>query len=238
MPPLNVIELRNYTLHPGQRDVLIDLFEREFVESQEALGGHVLGTFRNVDDPDRFVWLRGFETMDMRRVALDAFYSGPVWQTHRRAANATIVDSDDVLLLRPHAGSLARGVEARPAVGATPPQSLIVVTTYFLAPDADAEFTASFTRDVTPYLAETGGEPLASLVTEHSANTYPRLPVRENETVFVSVTRFQSAEAHAAHVRALEAWPAWSRVAEEIARRTRAPVEVLRLQPTGRSLLR
>ena len=33
-----VVELRQYTLHPGQRDVLIDLFDREFVESQEALG--------------------------------------------------------------------------------------------------------------------------------------------------------------------------------------------------------
>ena len=31
-----IVELRQYTLHPGQRDVLIDLFDREFVESQEA----------------------------------------------------------------------------------------------------------------------------------------------------------------------------------------------------------
>jgi hypothetical protein len=33
-----LVELRQYTLHPGKRDVLIDLFDREFVESQEALG--------------------------------------------------------------------------------------------------------------------------------------------------------------------------------------------------------
>ncbi|RZL06943.1 MAG: NIPSNAP family protein, partial [Rubrivivax sp.] len=33
-----IVELRRYTLHPGQRDTLIELFEREFVESQEALG--------------------------------------------------------------------------------------------------------------------------------------------------------------------------------------------------------
>jgi hypothetical protein len=31
-----VVELRQYTLRPGQRDVLIDLFDRELVESQEA----------------------------------------------------------------------------------------------------------------------------------------------------------------------------------------------------------
>jgi hypothetical protein len=33
-----VVELRQYTLRPGQRDVLIALFDREFVESQEAEG--------------------------------------------------------------------------------------------------------------------------------------------------------------------------------------------------------
>ena len=31
-----VLELRQYTLKPGMRDILIELFEREFVESQEA----------------------------------------------------------------------------------------------------------------------------------------------------------------------------------------------------------
>ena len=31
-----VLELRQYTLHPGRRDELVALFEREFVEPQEA----------------------------------------------------------------------------------------------------------------------------------------------------------------------------------------------------------
>jgi hypothetical protein len=30
-----VVELRQYRMKPGRRDDLIDLFEREFVESQE-----------------------------------------------------------------------------------------------------------------------------------------------------------------------------------------------------------
>ena len=33
-----VVELRQYTLHPGKRDVLMDLFDREFVETQEEVG--------------------------------------------------------------------------------------------------------------------------------------------------------------------------------------------------------
>ena len=38
-----IVELRQYTLRPNQRDTLIALFEREFVESQEACGMHLVG---------------------------------------------------------------------------------------------------------------------------------------------------------------------------------------------------
>lgn len=81
-----VVELRPYALHPGQRDVLIELFDREFVESQEAAGMRVIGQFRDLDDPDRFIWLRGFPGMDARAESLTAFYSGPIWRAHRDVA--------------------------------------------------------------------------------------------------------------------------------------------------------
>lgn len=96
-----VVELRQYTLHPGKRDALVELFERELIESQEALGISVIGQFRDMDDPERFVWLRGFQDMEARGPALAAFYGGPVWEAHRKAANATMLDSDNALLLRP-----------------------------------------------------------------------------------------------------------------------------------------
>ena len=76
-----VVELRQYTLQPGQRDVLIDLFDREFVESQEAAGMAIVGQFRDLDDPDRFVWLRGFPTCRPGPRA-GRFYGGPAWQAH------------------------------------------------------------------------------------------------------------------------------------------------------------
>src|SRR5512133_2466430 len=96
-----VVELRQYTLRPGQRDVLIDLFDRHFVESQEAEGMAIVGQFRDLDDPDRFVWIRGFDSMPSRARALAAFYGGPAWKANHAEANATMTDSDNVLLLRP-----------------------------------------------------------------------------------------------------------------------------------------
>ena len=88
LPTLNVIELRQYTMKPGRRGELIELFEREFIESQNAVGLHVLGIFSDAERDDRFVWLRGFTDMVARQRGSQAFYGGPVWQAHRAAANA------------------------------------------------------------------------------------------------------------------------------------------------------
>src|SRR5678815_1064199 len=118
MVPCSVVELRQYTLHPGQRDALVSLFERELIEPQEAAGIRVLGQFEDLDRPDRFVWFRGFAGMAGRHAALTAFYGGPVWAEHRDAANATMVDSDDVLLLRP---ARASAVDAISFAAVPPP---------------------------------------------------------------------------------------------------------------------
>jgi NIPSNAP len=112
MSGCDVIELRRYALHPGARHTLIELFERELVEPQEAVGMRVLGTFRDVDDPDSFVWIRGFADMAARGEGLRSFYGGPVWAEHRDAANATMIDSDNVFLLRPVDGESRFDVDA------------------------------------------------------------------------------------------------------------------------------
>src|SRR6201999_3240485 len=125
-----ILELRRYTLKPGQRDVLIALFEREFVESQEACGIALPGLFRDLGNPDRFVWLRGFPDMESRARSLAAFYGGPVWKAHREAANATMIDSDNVLLLRPAwSGSDFAPAATRPPPGATDLPNHAVVAT-------------------------------------------------------------------------------------------------------------
>jgi hypothetical protein len=68
--------LRQYLLCRGRRDELIEIFDREFVETQEALGIRVIGQFRDVDRPNHFVWLRGFADNRARGAALASFYGG------------------------------------------------------------------------------------------------------------------------------------------------------------------
>src|SRR5215469_11311573 len=148
-----VVELRQYTLHSGKRDVLIDLFDREFIESQEALGITVIGQFRDLDRPDHFVWLRGFRDMSSRAKALTDFYGGPVWKAHREAANATMIDSDNVLLLRPARPTSGFSLEniKRPAVGSDEaPESLVVATIYYFKGPVAPDFIKFFENTLKP----------------------------------------------------------------------------------------
>lgn len=238
-----IVELRQYTLHPGQRDVLIDLFDREFVETQEATGITVLGQFRDLDDPDRFVWLRGFEDMPRRAKALESFYGGPIWRAYRDEANATMIDSDDVLLLRPASarGGFPIPVDARPALGGPSgsPRSLILATIWHGVGPFDDAFVDFFERRVRPVLTETGGEPLAYLRSEHAPNTFPALPVRTGEEVFVWFARFADEDRLKEHLDFLQRSERWSKeMLPALSERWVRKSQRLRLAPTERSLLR
>jgi hypothetical protein len=219
----NIVELRQYTLVPGRRDVLIALFEQEFVETQEAVGMDIIGTFRDADNPDRFVWLRGFPDMESRARSLAAFYGGPAWKAHREAANATMIDSDNVLLLRPAwpgSGFASDGVRA-PRGATSSPEGFVIATIFSLAAPATDELVAAFRRAIPALAAEAKA---AAFVTESRANTFPALPVREGEHVFVWFALFED-KASAPELPA------------ELAARLPKPPEVLRLIPTARSRL-
>ena len=231
-----VVELRQYTLRPGARDVLIDLFEREFIEAQEAVGIRVGGVYRDRESPDRFVWLRGFTDMEARREALTGFYFGPVWQRHRDVANPTMLDSDDVLLLAPTtpehwSPGPARGRAAvdDPAT----PRDRVVISVY--EHDADDDLDHWLAAEVHPLLEDVLGVPVGTWRTLAAPNTFPQLPVREDVRAFVWTATFASSAQELAARARLAADPRWSR---EVQPRLDASVrrtQDLALEPTHRS---
>jgi NIPSNAP len=236
-----IVELRQYTLYPGMRDDLIDLFDREFVESQEALGIRVIGQFRDLDDPQRFVWLRGFRDMPTRAQALAAFYGGLTWKTYREAANATMIDSDNVLLLRPATPQSAFLLEGmhRPSVEASAtPKILVVATIYYFDEPVNVDFFGFFENELKPNLKSNGASILGYFTTEKSENTFPALPIREDENVFVWFASFDDSNAYdqyEAGVLQSEAWR--GRISNKLAHYVKRPSETRRLSPTTRSLL-
>ena len=175
-----VVELRRYTLVPGRRDELIELFERELLDPQEAVGMRVLGQFLCPHEPDVFIWLRGFTDMASRPGGLAAFYGGPVWAEHREAANATMVDSDNVLLLNPVRGDDAHPIDASAAVD----QSSLTLTIQRVERAALAEL-GDFLDQSLDRLRGSGV--IAVLVSEPSPNNFEPLPVRDDGPFVVAL---------------------------------------------------
>ena len=158
-----VLELRQYTLKPGTRDGFVERFEREFLETQQAVGIEVRGTFLDLDDPDRFVWFRGFASLDERATSLAAFYDGPVWAALRDETNADLIDSDDVLMLQP-----------RPRTSGLPVSGFGELAVRVWAVSSDAEEFSLVTA-----IDAGGGDVLLT----HPGPDNFRLPVRDDRVV-------------------------------------------------------
>ena len=204
-------ELRQYTLRPGGFAVLADLFDRVFTDSLEACGMRVDGQFADTDDPDRFVWVRSFPDLDTRTAALTAFYvDSAAWRDNRDTANATMIDSDDVLLLHPAPGwdGLRDSQD-----------SALITATVCLLPQPPDDAARAHLADHSP-----GGTVLGLLETHPGPNGFPRLPVREGENALVLIT------AHDRHDQA-----AWAAFSADLANRWSARVDHLRLAPLPRS---
>src|SRR6266542_3724549 len=101
-----VIEFRRYTVKEGERE--------HFAEDFQQMGAIAFGQFFERKNPVGFTWMRGFKNTDARAVVNAGFYYGPLWREHASTMNSLMVDSNNVLLLRPL--SAERGVTVLPSV--------------------------------------------------------------------------------------------------------------------------
>jgi hypothetical protein len=231
-PP--IVELRQYLLRRGRREDLIELFDREFVETQEALGIRVIGQFRDVDRANHFVWLRGFGDHDGRGQALASFYGGPVWREHGAAANATMIDSDDVHQLRasaePDEQMKIRHANDRDADGNR--GSILIVVSHRRCHDHDELIRGL----LIPTVKQAGVRTLGLYATDVAENAYPALPVRgSNVLVWVAgsdtADTLDEAAQQVSIARRRLADHAKANGLDEVL------LDVLRLEPTDRSCL-
>ena len=197
---IGVLELRQYTVRSGMRDRLPALFREHFITAQEAVGARILGTFFDLDDPDRFVWLRGYRDIAMRGPALRAFYGGDVWKAQRDAANAAIIDSDNALLLRALPGGTFSPEMLRDGVWR--------VSISWLGRVDVAAFGRWFDENIVPLVGVCGANVLARYVTECEPNDFPALPLRD-ESALIWFSRFPDARAEREFSAALAATSGW-----------------------------
>lgn len=224
----DIVELRQYTLHPGRRDDLIEVFEESLIEPQEACRIDVGGLFRDEGDADRFVWMRGFRDLEHRTRALASFYGGPVWSAHRDRANATMIDSDDVLLLQPcefRCGWLADGTATATDLPACAMAGIWVF-------DRDENLEQVATSDVYDLL-DAKLQTCAGVWRSHpGSNGFPALPIRDEHAV-VWLAVFSDHGDRSEAMDRLHCSRGWRALADRLSRAAR--YQELKLIPADRS---
>jgi hypothetical protein len=176
-----IIDLRDYTTAPGKRDQLIERCEALLFPEQERLGATFLGAFRDADDPCRFVYVRGMPDLATRLRVLTAFYTdGEMWRRNRDEVNSWLVDSDNVLFVRPISEL------APPATG----PSVVGMYSHVGRQPLPEPHAAELQREVAAAIAVAGGRALVTLATDPSENNYPRHPIRTGEHGLIWLATF------------------------------------------------
>ncbi|MGD9560890.1 MAG: NIPSNAP family protein [Pyrinomonadaceae bacterium] len=93
-----IVEVRSYRIKPGRREEFLKFFEERAVPAQRAFGIQVMGPLIDVENPNKFVWLRSFESLKARDEIKDAFYGGELWKNELEHIAMPMLDSYDVIL--------------------------------------------------------------------------------------------------------------------------------------------
>ena len=93
-----IVEVRSYRIRPGKRDEFIKLFETRAVPALRNYGMNVIGPFLDVENPNKFVFLRSFPSLEERDRMKDAFYGSDLWKNELEGLAMPLLDSYDVIL--------------------------------------------------------------------------------------------------------------------------------------------
>ncbi|MDJ1485648.1 hypothetical protein QNI16_34475 [Cytophagaceae bacterium YF14B1] len=186
---IKVLEIRNYLLEANTTDRFIDYFDTHFVEKMQQLGGYTLGEFIVKDQPDRFVWLRGFSDMQKRLTFLNDFYmTSDIWKKFGPGANEMMINSDNVHLLRP----LQEGNQLTDPIthieSNSFPDYKVATIDYYIANTRLPELVDLFNTSYLPFLKSTDIRTVSLWVSESSPNDFPRLPAFQDPNLLVAIT--------------------------------------------------
>jgi hypothetical protein len=93
-----IVEVRSYRIKPGRRHEFIKFFESRAIPALRAHGMKVVGPLLDLENPNKFVWLRAFPSLEERERMREAFYEGPLWKNELEAIAMPMLESYDVIL--------------------------------------------------------------------------------------------------------------------------------------------
>jgi len=104
-----IVEVRSYRVESGRRAEFIRFFETRVIPALRAHGMQILGPLLDVENPNKFVWLRGFPSMEERDRMRTAFYEGELWKNELEAVAMPMLESYDVILCETSSGCVFDG---------------------------------------------------------------------------------------------------------------------------------
>ena len=104
-----IVEVRSYRIKPGRRAEFIEFFERRSIRALRSHGMQIMGPLLDLENPNKFVWLRSFPSLDEREKMKDAFYEGELWKNELEAIAMPMLESYDVILCETSSGYVFDG---------------------------------------------------------------------------------------------------------------------------------
>jgi len=104
-----IVEVRSYRVKPGRREEFIQFFETRSVPALRSHGMRVVGPLLDLENPNKFVWLRIFPSLHERERMKVAFYEGELWKNELESIAMPMIESYDVILCETSAGYVFDG---------------------------------------------------------------------------------------------------------------------------------
>ena len=93
-----IVEVRSYRIKPGRREEFIRFFETRAAPALRERGMKIIGPMLDVENPNKFVFLRGFPSLEERDRMKEEFYEGELWKNELEGIAMPMIDSYDVIL--------------------------------------------------------------------------------------------------------------------------------------------
>ena len=102
-----IVEMRTYRTRPGMRARFLDIFREKSIPEHARLGVPILGPFPSVEDPDTFVFLRGFADEASRTATAARFYESRLWKEELESVLMPMLATYDVVVVEDPDGRIA-----------------------------------------------------------------------------------------------------------------------------------
>jgi NIPSNAP len=99
-----IVEIRSYRIAPRRRAEFLEFFKNRSIPALQSHGMKIIGPFIDLENPNKFVWLQCFPSLEERDRMKSAFYEGDLWRNELEAIAMPMLESYDVILCKTDPG--------------------------------------------------------------------------------------------------------------------------------------